>query len=36
MSEKCEVFVLDMGESVKIKDLINKMIKLSGLSIKDE
>ena len=36
MSEKCEVYVLDMGESVKIKDLIDKMIKLSGLSIKDE
>jgi FlaA1/EpsC-like NDP-sugar epimerase len=35
MAEKCEVFVLDMGESVKIKDLIYKMIKLSGLSIKD-
>jgi FlaA1/EpsC-like NDP-sugar epimerase len=35
MAEKCEVFVLDMGESVKIKDLINKMVKLSGLSIKD-
>jgi FlaA1/EpsC-like NDP-sugar epimerase len=36
MSEKCEVYVLDMGESIKIKDLIDKMIKLSGLSIKDE
>ena len=36
MAEKCEVFVLDMGESVKIKNLIDKMIKLSGLSIKDE
>ena len=36
MAEKCEVFVLDMGESVKIKDLIDKMIKLSGLSIKNE
>src|SRR6056300_1515269 len=36
MAKKCEVFVLDMGESVKIKDLINKMIKLSGLSIKDD
>ena len=36
MAEKCEVFVLDMGQSVKIKDLINKMIKLSGLSIKDD
>ena len=36
MAEKCEVFVLDMGKSVKIKNLIVKMIKLSGLSIKDE
>jgi len=36
MAEKCEVFVLDMGESIKIKDLIVKMIKLSGLSIKDD
>jgi FlaA1/EpsC-like NDP-sugar epimerase len=36
MAEKCEVFVLEMGESVKIRDLIVKMIKLSGLSIKDE
>ena len=36
MAEKCEVYVLDMGESVKIKDLIKKMIKLSGLSIKDD
>jgi len=36
MAEKCEVFVLDMGESIKIKDLIDKMIKLSGLSIKDD
>ncbi|EDZ61069.1 polysaccharide biosynthesis protein CapD [Candidatus Pelagibacter sp. HTCC7211] len=35
MSEACEVFVLDMGKSVKIRDLINKMIKLSGLSVKD-
>jgi FlaA1/EpsC-like NDP-sugar epimerase len=35
MSEGCEVFVLDMGESIKIKDLIHKMIKLSGLKIKD-
>jgi len=36
MAEKCEVFVLDMGQSIKIKDLIVKMIKLSGLSIKDD
>jgi len=35
MAKKCEVFVLDMGKSVKIKDLIYKMIHLSGLSIKD-
>ena len=35
MAEKCEVFVLDMGESIRIKDLIIKMVKLSGLSIKD-
>ena len=35
MSESCDVFVLDMGKSVKIKDLIYKMIKLSGLTIKD-
>ena len=32
----CEVFVLDMGESIKIKDLIYKMIKLSGLTVKDD
>jgi FlaA1/EpsC-like NDP-sugar epimerase len=36
MAEKCEVYVLDMGESVKIKDLIVKMIKLSGLLIKND
>ena len=35
MAEECEVFILDMGESVKIRDLIHKMIKLSGLKIKD-
>ena len=36
MGKKSEVFVLDMGESVKIKKLINKMINLSGFTIKDE
>ena len=36
MSENCEVFILDMGESIKIKDLIYKMINLSGLTVKDE
>ena len=35
MSEGCEVFVLDMGQSIKIKDLIYKMINLSGLTVKD-
>ncbi len=30
-----EVFVLDMGESVRIHDLAVKMIKLSGLALKD-
>ena len=36
MSEDCDVFVLDMGESVKIKDLIYRIVKLSGLTLKDE
>ena len=36
MGKSSEVFVLDMGESVKIKDLIYKMIILSGLTVKDE
>ncbi|OWO83340.1 NADH-dependent dehydratase [Photorhabdus luminescens] len=31
-----DVFVLDMGESVKIYDLARKMIHLSGLTVKDE
>ncbi len=35
MGKKSEVFVLDMGESIKIKDLINKMINLSGFTIKN-
>ena len=35
MGKNAEVFVLDMGKSVKIKDIIFKMIKLSGLSVKD-
>jgi FlaA1/EpsC-like NDP-sugar epimerase len=36
MSEDCDVFVLDMGQSIKIKDLIYRIVKLSGLSVKDE
>ena len=36
MSEDCNVFVLDMGESIRIKDLIYRMVNLSGLVVKDE
>jgi FlaA1/EpsC-like NDP-sugar epimerase len=36
MSEDCDVFVLDMGESIKIKDLIYRIVNLSGLTVKDE
>ena len=36
LSNNCDVFVLDMGKSVKIKDLIYRMIQLSGQSVKDE
>ena len=36
MSKNCDVFVLDMGRSVKIKDLISRIINLSGLSVKDD
>lgn len=35
MSEGGDVFVLDMGKPVKIYDLAKRMIKLSGLSIKN-
>lgn len=35
MGKYSEVFVLDMGKSIKIFDLIIKMINLSGLKIKD-
>lgn len=36
MSTGGDVFVLDMGESVRIKDLAVKMIHLSGLEVKDD
>ncbi len=36
LSQGGEVFLLDMGEPVKIIDLAKQMINLSGLSLKDE
>lgn len=36
MAEGGDVFVLDMGESVKIVDLARRMIQLTGLEVKDE
>lgn len=36
MGKGGDVFVLDMGEPVKIKDLASKMIRLSGFEVKDK
>ncbi len=36
MAKGGEVFVLNMGESVKIMDLARRMIELSGLTVRDE
>jgi FlaA1/EpsC-like NDP-sugar epimerase len=36
MAKGGDVFVLDMGQSVKIMDLARRMIELSGLAVKDE
>ena len=36
MGEGGDVFVLDMGKPVKIDDMARKMIKLSGLKVKDK
>ncbi|SUI48809.1 UDP-glucose 4-epimerase [Shewanella baltica] len=36
MGKGGDVFVLDMGKSVKIVDLAEKMIRLSGFDVKDE
>ena len=36
MSDQCDVYILDMGKSVKIIDLIYRIVQLSGLSVKDE
>ena len=34
LSKGGEVFILDMGQPVKIKDLAEQMIRLSGLNVK--
>jgi FlaA1/EpsC-like NDP-sugar epimerase len=36
MARGGEVFVLDMGEPVKIIDLARRMVELSGLQVRDE
>ncbi len=36
MAKGGEVFVLDMGDSVKIVELAKRMIKLAGLTVKDD
>ena len=36
LASRGDVFVLDMGKSVKILDLARRMIRLSGLTIRDE
>ena len=36
MAKGGDVFVLDMGEPVKIADLARRMVELSGLSLRDE
>lgn len=36
MGKGGDVFVLDMGESVRIQDLARKMIHLSGMSVREE
>lgn len=36
MAKGGDVFVLDMGQAVRIMDLARRMIELSGLTVKDE
>ena len=36
LGKHSEVFVLEMGESIKIKDLIEKMVNFSGFAVKND
>ena len=36
MGQGGDVFVLDMGQPVKIIDLARRMVELSGLTVRDE
>jgi FlaA1/EpsC-like NDP-sugar epimerase len=36
LSKQGEIFLLDMGEPVRIRDLAENMIRLAGLSVKDD
>ncbi|MGO6986909.1 polysaccharide biosynthesis protein, partial [Rhizobium leguminosarum] len=36
MADGGDVFLLDMGEPVRIADLARKMVELSGLAVRDE
>ena len=36
LGKNAEVFILDMGKSIKIRDMIIKMINLSGQKLKDK
>ncbi|MGO8077375.1 polysaccharide biosynthesis protein, partial [Rhizobium leguminosarum] len=36
MAEGGDVFLLDMGEPIRIADLARKMVELSGLAVRDE
>ena len=36
MAQGGEVFLLDMGKSISIRDLVIKLIKLSGLQLRDD
>jgi FlaA1/EpsC-like NDP-sugar epimerase len=36
LSEGCDIFLLEMGEPVRIRDLAENMIKLAGLSVRSD